>query len=550
MDRTIVRIGARSRSGAWHISALLALGALIVAACGGSKDITGPPLGTAAGLVMVVQPPATVADRATITPAPVVQVVDRAGTPVDTAGLTVTASIATGGGSLSGTTTAITNASGQVTFNNLKIAGTIGARALQFTASGISGIQASSVNLTAGPATHLVSNSLVSQTGVISQAVSSVPSVKALDADGNGVSGIVVTFAVTAGGGSVTGATPTTGSNGVATVGSWTLGSAVGANSLTATSGVPLTGSPVTFDATGATFVSAFNIELQFILPPSQAQLAAFNAAKARWQQVITGDLGAFNVGSVNTGANCGNQTVSGSINDMRIIVQLDSIDGVGNILGASSPCYLRNSGTGTGLPIISYMLFDTADVAGLVSSGNFGDVVLHEMGHSLGYGTIWTIQGMVNTLSSTNPFFTGSAANAAYLNSNGGSATVTPPAQGNCSIANNEVIPRTAVPVENSGGAGTALSHWEECLFRSEVMSGYITGNVRPLSLTTVESMADLGYTVNPSAADAFNINTQPSLRIGQPDTLHIELKSDVLQIPMFYLDQQTGRVTPAPRR
>ncbi len=294
------------------------------------------------------------------------------------------------------------------------------------------------------------------------------------------------------------------------------------------------TGSPVTFDATGVTSISNFNIELQFILPPSPAQLAAFNAAKARWQQVITGDLGAFNVGSVNTGANCGNTTVSGSINDLRIIVQLDSIDGTGNILGASSPCFLRNTGVGSGLPIISYMLFDTADVAGLLNNGSFGDVVLHEMGHSLGYGTIWGLRGVVNTTTPSNPFFTGTFATNAYLNSNGGTASVGG---------------RTAVPLEDGGGAGTANAHWEETIFQSEVMTGFITGTVRPLSLTTVQSMADLGYTVNTGAADPFNINTQPTLRIGQPDTLHYDLKNDVLQIPMFYLDH-SGKKTPVSQR
>ncbi len=547
----MVRIGARPRSRAWHIPAVLVLGAAIVAACsGGGKDITGPPLGTAAGLLMVTQPPATVADRAALSPAPIVQVVDRAGTPVDTAGLTITASLASGSGSLLGTTTVVTNANGQATFSNLKIAGTVGSKALQFTSSGVTGIQASSLTLTAGTATNLVSNSLISQSGVISQAVTSVPSVKAVDADGNGVSGIAVTFAVTAGGGSLTGPTPTTNASGVATVGSWTLGASLGANTMTA-SAAGLTGSPVTFSATGVNSISQFNIELQFILPPSVAQLAAFNAAKARWEQVITGDLLAYSIPTTNTGANCGNQTLSGSINDMRIIVELDSIDGPGQILGASSPCFLRNSGIGAGLPIISYMLFDTADVAGLIGNGSFSDVVLHEMGHSLGYGTLWNNQGLTNTTSATNPFFTGTLANSAYLNSNGGSASVTPPVSGSCSIANNEVIPRTAVPIENNGGAGTALSHWEECLFRSEVMTGYISGTVRPLSLTTIESMADLGYPqVNAAAADPFNINTQPTLRAGQPDTLHIDLKDDVLQIPIYYLDQRTGKQTLAPRR
>ncbi|MEO8140750.1 MAG: leishmanolysin-related zinc metalloendopeptidase [Gemmatimonadota bacterium] len=508
------------------------IGAAIIAACGGSKDITGPPLGTAAGLAMLVQPPTTVAARATLTPAPVVQVIDRAGTPVDTAGVTVTVSIATGSGTLAGTTTAITNGNGQATFSSLNIHGTVGSWALQFTTSGIPSTQSSSLTLTPGTASNLISNSLVSQTSLVSQAVTNVPSVKATDADGNPVSGIGVTFAVTGGGGSLTGGNQTTNGSGVATVGSWTLGAAAGPNSLTA-SASGLIGSPVNFSATGAIFISNFHIELQFLLPPTASQNAAFTAAAARWEQAITGDLGAFNVGSQPTGTGCGNTTVSGNVNDIRIIVELKPYDGVGQVLGASSPCFLRPSGVGANLPIISYMFFDTADIPALEASGDFGDVVLHEMGHSLGYGTMWG--SLVNSLSATNPFFNGTQANSAYINSNGGSALVGG---------------RSAVPLQATGGAGTALAHWEETIFQSEVMTGYITGNVRPFSLTTIESMADLGYVVNPAAADAFNINSQPTLRAGKPDTTRFVLKDDVLQIPIYYIDERTGALTPAPRR
>ena len=59
--------------------------------------------------------------------------------------------------------------------------------------------------------------------------------------------GATVTFAVTSGGGNVTGATQTTNSAGIATVGGWTLGSIPGTNTLTATvSGL----TPLTFTAT------------------------------------------------------------------------------------------------------------------------------------------------------------------------------------------------------------------------------------------------------------------------------------------------------------
>jgi hypothetical protein len=63
------------------------------------------------------------------------------------------------------------------------------------------------------------------------------------------VANVAVTFAVTAGGGQVTGASATTNASGVATAGGWTMGTLAGANTLTASaSGV--NGSPVTFGAT------------------------------------------------------------------------------------------------------------------------------------------------------------------------------------------------------------------------------------------------------------------------------------------------------------
>lgn len=88
------------------------------------------------------------------------------------------------------------------------------------------------------------------QSATAGTAVTTKPSVKITDQNFNAVQGVSVTFAVASGGGSVAGASAMTGSDGVATVGSWTLGATAGANTLTASaSGV--TGSPVTFTATG-----------------------------------------------------------------------------------------------------------------------------------------------------------------------------------------------------------------------------------------------------------------------------------------------------------
>src|SRR5207245_8634065 len=76
------------------------------------------------------------------------------------------------------------------------------------------------------------------------------PAVLVTDRFGNPIGGVTVGFAVTGGGGSVVNASQATGTNGVASAGTWTLGIQAGTNTLTATS-AGLTGSPVTFTATG-----------------------------------------------------------------------------------------------------------------------------------------------------------------------------------------------------------------------------------------------------------------------------------------------------------
>lgn len=73
------------------------------------------------------------------------------------------------------------------------------------------------------------------------------PKVRVLDASGRPVYGATVTFAVTVGGGWVTGDVQVTDRNGEATVGSWKLGQWVALNTVTATVGIV---APLGIDAT------------------------------------------------------------------------------------------------------------------------------------------------------------------------------------------------------------------------------------------------------------------------------------------------------------
>src|SRR5262249_61803676 len=89
------------------------------------------------------------------------------------------------------------------------------------------------------------------QTAQVGSQLSTSPSVKVTDQFTNPVSGVSVTFATTTGNGTVNGGSQFTGIDGVARVGSWTLGLTAGTQTMTATS-IGLTGSPVSFTATAA----------------------------------------------------------------------------------------------------------------------------------------------------------------------------------------------------------------------------------------------------------------------------------------------------------
>lgn len=101
---------------------------------------------------------------------------------------------------------------------------------------------------TGGPVpTTAVAASPTAQTALVGTAVTSAPSVRVTDQQGQPMPDVAVTFVVSAGGGTLTGGSATTNASGVATAGTWTLGTTPGQNTVTATAG-SLT--PVVFTAT------------------------------------------------------------------------------------------------------------------------------------------------------------------------------------------------------------------------------------------------------------------------------------------------------------
>ncbi len=453
---------------------ILAAALLVSAACGGGND----PGKQASAVAIAAGNNQSAPVGSAVPVPPAVLVTDDNGDPLQGVRVTFTA---VGQGSVTGGT-ATSKANGIATVGSWTLGTSVGTNTLNASVPGAGSI-AFTAQGTPGSPVRVAASTPTSVVGVIGAPVSPPPAVRVEDAFGNGVPGVTVTFAVTSGGGSVTGAIQVTNSAGVATVGSWTLGSGAGTNTLTATTQpAGLTGNPVTFTATGAS--SAYAIDLRYLSGMSPSHLQAFQNAQARLQNIIIGDVSNQPV-NITAGRCLPNQpAVNETVDDIIIFAEVAAIDGPGKILGQAGPCIIRGS---NGLPVVGIMQFDVDDLTSLEQSGLLPLVILHEMLHVVGVGSVWGLKGLLSGAGGSDPFFVGPRAIASF-NSVGGDAYV-----GN------------RVPVEGTGGPGTRDSHWRETVFKAELMTGFINNGVNPLSVVTISSLADLGYTVDTARADPF---------------------------------------------
>lgn len=250
----------------------------LLAGCGGGSNVEPPPP-HATKLAVSVQPPTQAQSGISLAPPPAVQLQDDQGAAVGQAGVPVNVAIASGGGSLTGSTTVNTSAAGLATFTGLGIHGTVGSRSLVFTAPDLTAATSGTIDLSAGAAALIVAGAGNQQTAGAGSQVAIPPSVTITDGDNNPVAGVAVGFQVTAGGGAAEPSAVNTNSSGVAAVTSWTLGAAPGPNSLTATAAA-IPGSSVVFTATGtgdvATITGTINVSNRLLARSKAAGIATF----------------------------------------------------------------------------------------------------------------------------------------------------------------------------------------------------------------------------------------------------------------------------------
>lgn len=240
-----------------------------------------------------------------------------------------------------------------------------------------------------------------------------------------------------------------------------------------------------------------YQITLNFIdagfgpVPTSVREIAT--EAALRWNRIIVGDLPSVTLPN------------GVFIDDLELTVQLGLLDipggtdGPSNVLANATFTELRD--TAPRLPYQGITGLDPADLTGPLTGDRRAfvlDTITHEMGHALGFGTLWTDNGLLQGEGSFAPLYVGANALREYRTLFGDPTA-------------------TGVPVEGAAaGPGSADSHWRETVFDNELMSPNAErlGIRELISRVTVGALQDLGYTVSYAAAEPY---TAPAFVVGR---------------------------------
>ena len=274
----------------------------------------------------------------------------------------------------------------------------------------------------------------------------------------------------------------------------------------------------------------SFDLDVVFTDSVSASHRAAVEDAADWWMTILAGmelpDVPTDQLGRLGCGGVFAHEAV-GDIDELVVLTSVREFDGPGGVLGAAQPCGVREESL---LPFVGVMRIDVEDLD-LLDLDDQRELLLHEMGHVLGIGSLWSSSDLLRNPSlgadgaGADTHFAGPLAIAAFDEAGG-----TAYSEGE------------KVPVENRAGPGSADVHWRQSVMRTELMTPYATiGAPDPLSAITIQSLADLGYVVDVGVAEPYTLPISAAAVADVPQVIY--LGDDVLRDPIIVVDPD-GRV------
>ncbi len=222
----------------------------------------------------------------------------------------------------------------------------------------------------------------------------------------------------------------------------------------------------------------SFDFVTQQVTAPDPRVAAALDDAVSRWSAVILRGVSDEVVHLAPAACTGETPGFDGVVDDL--VIQVAVIPDVGGFMADAAPCAHGPDG----LPRLSIIRLDADWVDWMDDNGHLGDLLVHEMGHALGFtGANWWPYRQ--ELSPGDFRFVGPRAVAEW-SALGGTGSV---------------------PLSNGG------DHWDETILRNEVMTCTVEAlTSHPLSSLTVAAMADIGYHVDPGAAEPWSLPPEPA--------------------------------------
>ena len=227
-------------------------------------------------------------------------------------------------------------------------------------------------------------------------------------------------------------------------------------------------------------------IEVRYLSNITPALQTAVSTAAARWTRALSKNLGDFPINLPANTCFSGQPAINETHHNLLLFISVTDIDGPGNALALTSVCRISSRDS---LPILSDTYFDNADLDSMDANGTLQGVVLHEMGHALGFHPGTYVPKGLSGGGTGDPFFSGVTARSEFAKHGAWYTGVT-------------------VPLENSRGIGPLDPHWRASVFGDELMISFVGRGLKsPLSSITLGFFQDIGYSVDFSVADPYEV-------------------------------------------